>query len=124
MIKNDFKSPHSVGPRLLCATWRLATCGWPEGRLGHGLAAQSSHRGGSRAPTWSPRADRATAHRRQGSLLEYHSHAADALGKKSEGMAHRGGRVAVGWQGAAGAVAFRWREAPVRWRRPQGQSCG
>jgi hypothetical protein len=46
-IKNDLKSPHSVGPksdlRLQCSTWWPATRGRPEGRLGHGLAARSSH---------------------------------------------------------------------------------
>jgi hypothetical protein len=44
---------------------------------------------------------------RQGSWLEHPHHVVDASGKESGGGAHRGGRVAVGWQGEAGAAAFR-----------------
>jgi hypothetical protein len=58
--------------------------------------------------------------RRQGSRLKHHRHAADAPGKKSGGGAHRGGRAAVGWRGAASAVAFHLRVAPTGWWRPWG----
>jgi hypothetical protein len=58
--------------------------------------------------------------RRQGSRLKHHRHAADAPGKKSGGGAHRGGRAAVGWRGAASAVAFHLRVASTGWWRPWG----
>jgi hypothetical protein len=51
-LKNDLKSPHSVGPKtgpwLQCLAQRPAMHGWSEGRLGHNLAAWSSRGGGPR----------------------------------------------------------------------------
>jgi hypothetical protein len=124
--------PHSVRPksnlRLQCSAWWPATRGRPEGRLGHGLAARSSHAYGPRAAR-AVRGHRAQpAHRtpwwrsrwRQGFWLEHHRHTVDAPGKKSGGGAHCGGWMTVGWWEAAGAAAFRWRAAPARRRHPQG----
>jgi hypothetical protein len=51
-----------IGPWLQCTARRPAMHGRPEGRLGHGLAAQSSHGCGPRAacaPAWSQRVGRA-----------------------------------------------------------------
>jgi hypothetical protein len=52
-IENDLKSAAQcwakIGPRLQRTARRLATCGRPEGQLGHGLAARSSREGGPRA---------------------------------------------------------------------------
>jgi hypothetical protein len=60
------------------------------------------------------------ASRWQGLGVEHHDYAVDAPSKESGGGTHRRGRASVGWRGAAGAAAFRWRAAPTGRRWPRG----
>jgi hypothetical protein len=105
IIKNDLKSPHSVGPktgpRLQCVARRPATRGvvtrWTTTRWG--LA------GGKVLPRehcWGPGV---------------------VPGKKSGDEAHRGGRAAVGQWEVADAAVFRWEGSSDGVVASLGRSC-